>query len=734
MNWISSPNGEPPLTKASQGLARILRQPLRNSQSTPAEGTWIHHLVLAAVLLLAIFLHFFRLEQEGFANLYYAAAVKSMLASWHNFFFVSFDPGGFVSVDKPPLGLWVQAGSAWLLGFQVWSLLLPQALAGVLSVALLYHLVARIYGRTAGLTAALVLTLTPVSIAANRNNTMDSLLVLTSLLAAWAASLAAERGRLRWLLACALLIGIGFNIKMLQAYLVLPALFLIFLTAPLRWWQRFLHLAIAAILLGVVSLSWAIVVDRTHPDRRPYVGSSHNNTVMELVAGHNGAARLGMIAGWLGLPGGPRPLQPGGQPGRPSPPNNLPQPGPLPAGPGSPPQPGNPPGPILQDETGQPGILRLFNRSLAGQVSWLLPLAMLCIIPLAWQHKFQIPARPEQQALLLWSIWLIPQIAFFSFAGLFHRYYLEMLAPAVAALAGAGLVALRRDYDQHAWRGWLLPLALLGSALVESVILAPFPAWARWLTPLMGGLVLAAVSGLVILRLAERPGSLTINAPASGSFASLRAMFSGWFTALGLIALLIAPAAWAMIPVWHGGDTGLPFASPDLLNRPRSENSGLPHQDPLTDFLLRQHQGEKFILATLNARSAAPVILITGKPVMALGGFSGSDPILTVEQLAQRVAAGEVRFFLVPAPPQRPPNQPGPPLSPGGPPAPAAPGQPSPPGDQQPQSRLLRWVMQACHPLPPPLWGALEAPAGPPRPGNPANPGEQMLLFDCKRQ
>ncbi|NCP16541.1 glycosyltransferase family 39 protein, partial [bacterium] len=191
-----------------------------------------HYLALAAVLALAIWLHFYRLGQEGYGNLYYAAAVKSMLTNWHNFFFASFDPGGFVTVDKPPLGLWVQAASAALLGLSGFSLALPQALAGVLSVLLLYYLVRRVFGPTAGLLAALVLAVTPISIAANRNNTMDSQLVLTSLLAAWAVILAAEKGKSRYLLLGFLLVGVGFNIKMLQAYMILPAFYLLYLFAP----------------------------------------------------------------------------------------------------------------------------------------------------------------------------------------------------------------------------------------------------------------------------------------------------------------------------------------------------------------------------------------------------------------------------------------------------------------------------------------------------------------------
>ncbi len=201
-------------------------------KTTPNESGVIgRRLALAGVVLLAAVLHFFRLEQEGYGNLYYAATVKSMLTSWHNFFFASFDPGGFVTVDKPPLGLWVQAVSAWLFGFGGLSLLFPQALAGVLSVALLYVLARRAFGPLAGLVAALTLAVTPISVTANRNNTMDSLLVLTSLLAALAVTRAVETGGLRWLLLCVLLVGLGFNIKMLQAFLVLPAFYLVYLVA-----------------------------------------------------------------------------------------------------------------------------------------------------------------------------------------------------------------------------------------------------------------------------------------------------------------------------------------------------------------------------------------------------------------------------------------------------------------------------------------------------------------------
>src|SRR5436305_12197333 len=204
-------------------------------------------LALGGVMLISIFMNFYQLGQNGFGNLYYASAIRSMLDSWHNFFFVSFDPGGFVSIDKPPLGFWLQTASAKIFGFTPFSIFLPQSLAGVLSVLLLYSLVRRHFGVLAGLLAALALAISPISVLTNRNNTIDSTLVLVMLLGAWAVLRAAETGKLRWLLLCAVFVGLGFNIKMLEAYLVVPAYGLLYLlAAPRRIWVRIGQLALAA--------------------------------------------------------------------------------------------------------------------------------------------------------------------------------------------------------------------------------------------------------------------------------------------------------------------------------------------------------------------------------------------------------------------------------------------------------------------------------------------------------
>src|SRR5438876_7062011 len=251
-----------------------------------------HRLALGGITLISVFMNFFQLGKNGFGS-YYPPAVRSMMDNWHNFFFASYDPGGFVTIDKPPVGFWFQVASARLFGFTPFSVLLPQALAGVLSVLLLYSLVRRHFGVTAGLLTALALALSPISIVTNRNITIDSTLALVLLLGAWAVMRAAETGRLRWLLLSAAIVGIGFNVKMLEAYLVVPAYGLLYLlAAPLSLWKRVGQLALAGVVLLVISLSWALVVDLTPASLRPYVGSSQNNSEISLALGYNGINRL----------------------------------------------------------------------------------------------------------------------------------------------------------------------------------------------------------------------------------------------------------------------------------------------------------------------------------------------------------------------------------------------------------------------------------------------------------
>src|SRR5919199_540871 len=377
-------------------------------------SSW-HRLVLAAILVLSAFLNLYNLAGEGYGNPYYAAGVKNMLTSWSNFFFVSFD-SGFVSIDKPPLGLWVQAASAYLFGFHGWALLLPQAIVGVLSVALTY-----------------------IVVATSRSNTADMLVVLSVLAGAWALVRATETGRLRWLLLYALIVGLGFNIKMMQAFLVLPAFYLLYLVAaPVPRLRRFVHLGLAMFVLVAVSLSWAVVVDLTPPTERPYVGSSQHNSALELASGYNGLSRLVGRGNELINPQG------GFNIGSAS--DSQSAQGPGPGGPG-----GGGPGGV--GENGEKGPFRLLDQQLAGQIGGLLPLSAVGLLAAGWQRRPKLPLNRQQGGLVLWGMWLLTMGAFFSVAGMFHRYYLVMLAPAIAALVGAGVVALWSDYRKPGWRG-----------------------------------------------------------------------------------------------------------------------------------------------------------------------------------------------------------------------------------------------------------------------------------------
>ncbi|HEY6674298.1 MAG TPA: glycosyltransferase family 39 protein, partial [Rubrobacteraceae bacterium] len=345
------------------------------TRSLGSNPPW-HGLALAAILVLSAFLNLYNLTGEGYSNDYYSAAVKNMLTSWSNFFFVSFD-AGFVSVDKPPLGLWVQAASAYLFGFNGLALLLPQAIAGVLSVAVLYHLVRRTFDPVAGLLSALALAVTPIMVATSRNNTMDMLVVLAVLLAAWAFIVAAEKGSLGSLLVGAAIVGLGFNVKTLQAFLVLPALYLLYLlTARTTWRRRFVHLAAATVVLFAVSLSWAVAVDLTPEDQRPYVGGSNGDSALDLAFGYNGAERL------LGRSDGPGGPPGGGKAGDGKAAQQSSAKGGVAGGPGGPG--GGGPGGV--GENGEPGPLRLLNQQNAGQIGWLLPLAVVGLLTAGWQQ------------------------------------------------------------------------------------------------------------------------------------------------------------------------------------------------------------------------------------------------------------------------------------------------------------------------------------------------------------
>jgi 4-amino-4-deoxy-L-arabinose transferase-like glycosyltransferase len=609
-------------------------QHVAEHRNTTSSRLW-QRLALGGVLLISLFMNFYQLGQNGFGNLYYAAAIRSTLDNWRNFFFVAYDPGGFVSLDKPPLGFWLQAASAKVFGFTPFSLFLPRALAGVLSVLLLYHLVRRHFGVVAGLLAALALAISPISVLTNRNNTIDSTLVLVMLLGAWAVLRAAETGKLRWLLLCAVFVGLGFNIKMLEAYLVVPAYGLLYLlAAPRRLRVRIAHLALAGLLLLAISLSWAIAVDLTPASQRPYVGSSQDNSELSLALGYNGIQRLLGQFGFGGSNAGNSTSNTSGNTtGSFSPTGtgsgtftgDLPQQGTGTSGSG---------GSVGMFNTGNPGLLRLFNEPLGGQIVWLLPMALLGMLALAWQRRPRLREDRQHHSLILWGTWLLTMAVFFSVATFFHQYYLSTFAPAICALFGIGVVVMWRDYRRSGWRGWLLPLALLLTALEQIHIILSDPSWGTWLIPLIA---IPCALAAVILFAARLLPSLRLNT---------RVLVPA--LCLALLALLLTSAVWSTLPVLANETASLPVAGPSGQSGGVLGAGGSSSGVSALIKYLEAHKGSaKYLVAVVSSNAADAIILATNQPVIALGGFSGSDPILTTTQLAALVKSGAVRYFLL---------------------------------------------------------------------------------------
>jgi 4-amino-4-deoxy-L-arabinose transferase-like glycosyltransferase len=534
------------------------------------------HLPLTAILLLSAFLGLWNLSINSYSNDYYAAAVKSMLTSWHNFFFVSFDPSGIVTVDKPPVAFWVQAAFAKVFGFSGVSILLPEALAGIGGVFLLYLMVKKAWGQGAGLIAALILAVTPIFVAMNRHNNPDSILVFTLLVAAWAMLRAAEKGKLRWLMLASVMVGVAFNVKMLEAYIVLPAFFaMYFLLAKTKWWKRIIHLTLAAIVIVAISLSWAIAVDLTPASERPYVDSSTKNSELDLILGYNG---LGRITGNENGGGGPSSMVRNADgsvsqvatgttttTGSTSTSTGTTSTGTTGGTQGGFPGGGTPPGGDFgggqngggmnnnSSFGGNPGLTRLVTPSLAAEFNWFGPLALISLIFMGIGTLFSKTKDDERlrklRGIVLWGGWLLTFAVVFSFSqGTFHNYYLTIMAPAVAALAGAGIVAMWKQYRKGGWAAWILPVALAATAFYQSYILSGYTSWNTWLSPVLVVVGLAALVGLVVGRL-FRQNTLTNRLTQGITWATMA-------------ALLVAPAALSVKVVFTAITGTFPSGTP----------------------------------------------------------------------------------------------------------------------------------------------------------------------------
>ncbi|MHA6488040.1 glycosyltransferase family 39 protein [Bacillus cabrialesii] len=636
-------------------------------------------IVLILILLASAFLNIYNIWNDDTVNPYYTAAVTSMMQSFHNFFYASFDAAGFITVDKPPVTYQIQTISALIFGMHGWSVILPQALAGVGSVLLMYLLIKPTFGKTAARIASFVMACTPIAVAVARTNNVDALLVFFLLLATWLLFKAIRKGKLIWLLAAFFVVGIGFNTKMLQAYMILPAFLLFYLIAAnATIKKKIISLVSALAVLVAVSLSWPLIVDNIPASKRPYIGSSQTNSVLELAFGYNGIQRLtgqnsgGGQSGSTGDASKEMPSSDNNSSQTQAPPNqsssnssssddkssndNMTAPpsngqmpsggqvGPPSGGDGGQGGPGGDGGKSgtgtgskMQSGsgmfgTGTPGPLRLFQQELSDQISWLLPFAIFGIAGLliaGARERRRLSA--EQKETVFWVAWLVPIAGFFSVAEFFHHYYLIMLAPPTAALVGAGWVALVHLYrNQTGWTSWLLPAAILATTGFELFILRNYndQIGAGWS---IGVGIIGALSAIALLLFKQRQKPISY-------YVSLAA----------LLALLVMPIYWASTPLLYGGNSSQPETGPQLAS---ASGKGMGMSDAtvnekLIKYLEENNSEAEYLFATTDSNTAAPYMIKTKKAVMAIGGFSGSDPAITLTQFKKLVKEGKVKYFL----------------------------------------------------------------------------------------
>lgn len=595
---------------------------------------------LLVLLVATALLYLWGLSASGWANDFYAAAVQAGTQSWKALLFGSLDSGNAITVDKPPAALWVMGLSGRLLGFSSFSLLLPQALMGVASVGLVYGAVRRWSGPAAGLIAGAALALTPVAALMFRFDNPDALLVLLLVAAAYCTVRATEKGSGRWLAAAGVAVGFGFLTKMMQAFLVLPALGLVFLVAaPIALRARILKL-LGAVVALVISGGWFVALVSLWPaDSRPYIGGSTDNSLLELALGYNG---LGRVMGGEGNGGG------GGGPG----------------------------GGGNTGFGGSTGITRLFGDSMGTEISWLLPAALIGLVAGLWFTRRTPRTGRLRASLLLWGGWLLVTGVVFSFMqGTIHPYYTVALAPAIAALVGIAVVELWRGREFRSARA-ALGLMLAATGVWNFVLLDRTPDWypaLRWIV-LVGSIVVAAVliagahalgkmtvvvaaAGLLFgfagttayaLETAATPhsGSIPTSGPSSGhGMGGFGGMPAGGNSAG-------APGGTA--PSGTGsGATDSTSGGPGNAQPPggadstgaRNGGPGGGNSDNTALQELLKSANNRWAAATVGSQSAGSLELSTGTSIMAIGGFTGSDNSPTLAQFQQYVNNGDIHYF-----------------------------------------------------------------------------------------
>ncbi|MCS0639490.1 glycosyltransferase family 39 protein [Streptomyces sp. LP05-1] len=677
---------QPPATAAGTGPAGAGRA-ARLWRGRAGDAPWVRPALLALLLATGL-LYAYGLSASGYANSFYSAAAQAGSASWKAFLFGSSDAGNSITVDKPPAALWPMALSVRVFGLGSWQILLPQVLMGIATVGVLYAAVRRRFTPAAGLLAGAVLALTPVAALMFRFNNPDALLALLMTAACYAVLRALEEARTGWLVTAGAVLGLAFLTKTLQAFLILPALAVVYaVCAPTGVRRRLGQLALAGLALVVTGGWWVALVELWPAASRPYIGGSQNNSFLELTFGYNGLGRLngeetGSVGGGAPRLGGDVAGPGGGAPG--------------PGGGGG--------------RWGESGIGRLFGDTVGGQISWLLPAALLLLVAglvVTWRARRTDPARA---AFLVWGGALLTTAVVFSFmAGIFHEYYTVALAPYVAALVGMGATVL--------WEERRTPLASVALAATVAVTAvwsfallgrgADYLPWLRWAVLIAGlaaaGGLLAAgrfgrrvalgAAGLALAAALAGPtaytlttvseahvGSIVTAGPATGRGGpgggpggfrgGLRGMGAGPGTAQGggpgnppnpgtaqgTPGNLPAPGTGQGAPgnVRAGGEGGGPggMGGPGgfggaggpggmggLLN---GASVGAEVKARLSDGA----DGYTWAAAAVGSQNAASYQLATEKPVMAIGGFNGSDPSPTLAQFKAYVAAGRIHYFI----------------------------------------------------------------------------------------
>jgi 4-amino-4-deoxy-L-arabinose transferase-like glycosyltransferase len=603
---VAPPGSRERETTAAEAQALASAQPTSHDAqpiSLTPQPPWVRPTLLAIAALAGLA---YAWGMNGAAlEAFYGAAARSMSLSWHNFFFGAFDPADTVSVDKIPGSLWPQALLMRIVGFHVWAVVLPQVIEGVLTVLVLFRAVRRLAGPLAGITAAAVLAVSPVTVALNRGNVADSLLILLLVLAADATSAALLSGRLRTLLLAGVWVGLAFQTKMAVAWLVLPALagaYLLAAPAPSR--TRLAHLALAGLMTLAVSLSWMTVVSLVPAHDRPYVDGTQNNSVFSQTFQYNGTARLGGSNVFAGA--------------------------------------GHPAAFLvhLSEASSAPthkshaGPTRLLSGVFGRDDGWLLPAALIAALSVLYTRRRAGRRDPLRACVVLWGAWLLILAAFFSAGGYPNSYYVAALSPATGALCGVGLALAWANRSAPAAR-YGLAAAVLCSIGYGIYLLHGGTGVPGWLVPL--AIVAGALAALTLL---TRRGARRQESP--------EVPLAGRAVLVAVVCVLLLPAVASLLIVTRGLG---PFAAPyepagATISRASAQRTRRLDKQVMEQ--LSSTYGTPIALATDSSILAAPFILASGREVLPIGGFQGGIPSPPLTDLQRRIAAGEVRAFLVP--------------------------------------------------------------------------------------